>query len=120
MDLSQEENDEILPRYFLVHFDSKQFAKTITGNPPMYSALLTNKKNGHSATGHLNPENNQQINFVLKGSENGKYEAAVVPGDRLEVKIEDNLKNEVFSMEFAVGKSDVENFSKTIIPQEIT
>jgi hypothetical protein len=68
----------------------------------------------------LNPENDNQINFVLNGASRGNGSAAVAPGDRLAVKIEDNSENEVFSMEFAVGKSDVSNFCKTIVPQEIS
>jgi hypothetical protein len=120
IDMEQESCDDILPKYFLVHFNSKQFAETISGNPPLYSAFLTNKKNGIKANGHLNPENSEQINFVLNGDTSNKSSAAVTPGDMLEVKIEDSMNNEVFSMEFAVGRTDVENFYKTIVPQEIS
>jgi MinD-like ATPase involved in chromosome partitioning or flagellar assembly/CRP-like cAMP-binding protein/Tfp pilus assembly protein PilF len=121
IDLSKvNHEEEILPRYFLVHLDSKQFAETISGDSPIYKAVITNKTNGVHALGHLNPENDNQINFVLNGASRGNGSAAVAPGDRLAVKIEDNSENEVFSMEFAVGKSDVSNFCKTIVPQEIS
>lgn len=121
IDLTQEhQEDLLLPKYFLVHLDSKQFADIIAGDESLYKALLRNKTNGLQSVGHINPENDEQINFVLNGASSGNGSAAVAPGDRLSIKIEDQQQAEVFSMEFAVGNADIKNFSKVIIPQDIS
>lgn len=121
IDLTQEhQEDLLLPKYFLVHLDSKQFADIIAGEDTLYRAYLRNKTNGLESIGHINPENDEQINFVLNGASSGNGSAAVAPGDKLAIKIEDQQQAEVFSMEFAVGNSDIKNFSKTIVPQDIS
>lgn len=121
MDPSAHEiEEEILAKYFLVHLDSKQFAEIISGEDTTYKAVVKNQTNGLIANGHINPENEEQINFVLNGASSGNGLAAVSPGDRLSIKIEDSDATEVFSMEFAIGNSDIKNFCKTIVPQDIS
>lgn len=121
IDLTAEhQEDLLLPKYFLVHLDSKQFADIISGEESLYKAYLRNKTNGLESIGHINPENDGQINFVLNGASSGNGSAAVAPGDKLSIKIEDQQQAEVFSMEFAIGNTDIQNFSKTIIPQDIS
>jgi tetratricopeptide (TPR) repeat protein len=112
--------DKILPKYFLVHLDSKKFSETIANPDGAYKAIVTNKTNGLEARGFLNPENESQINFVFKNPDSGNGEGVVKPGDRMTIKIHDNNKSEIFSMQFAVGNSDVKNFYKKIVPQEIS
>lgn len=120
IDLTEDLSESrILPKYFLVHLDSRQFAEIISSENSLYKAFLRNKNNGLESIGHINPENEDQINFVLNGASSENGFAAVAPGDRLAIKIEDENKSEVFSMEFAVGNSDISNFCKTIVPQEI-
>ena len=121
IDLTQEyQEDLLLPKYFLVHLDSKQFADIISSGQTLYHASLKNQSNGLESIGHINPENEDQINFVLNSAVAGNGSAAVSPGDRLKIRIEDQDKNEVFSMEFAVGKTDIKNFRKTIVPKDIS
>jgi CRP-like cAMP-binding protein/tetratricopeptide (TPR) repeat protein len=122
-----DEIPEICTKFFLVHLTSKHFAHIIGSDESTYKAKVTNVSNGLEAIGHLNPENDEQINFVLNGTKNGngssgngKSLAAVNSGDKLSIRIEDGNAEEVFSMEFAVGNSDLKNFCKTIIPQDIS
>jgi len=118
----QHQSPEIFAKYFLVHLNSKHFAKIIGTETGSYRAVIRNNNNNLEASGHLNPENNEQINFVLKGSDVEASEdlVAVKSGDKLTIKINDGHNEEVFSMEFAVGENDVKNFCKTIIPKDIS
>ncbi|GAB4279846.1 MAG: hypothetical protein Kow0029_23970 [Candidatus Rifleibacteriota bacterium] len=123
IDLTQKSNGSnelLLPKYFLVHLDSKHFADIIADEQSAYRAYLRNTANGLEATGHINPENEEQINFVLNGAATGNGSAAVKPGDRLEIKIEDQANKEIFSMEFSVGNSDIKNLYKTVLPSQIS
>ncbi|MGM0601129.1 MAG: AAA family ATPase, partial [Candidatus Rifleibacteriota bacterium] len=121
IELSAEHDlDKILPKYFLVHLDSKQFAETISNAEGVYKAIIKNQTNGLEAEGHINPENEDQINFVFKAPDSTNGDGVVKPGDRMTIKIHDNDKSEVFSMQFAVGNSDIKNFYKKIVPQEIS
>lgn len=120
--MQQPQSPEIFAKYFLVHLNSKHFAKIIGTENGSYQAIIRNNNNNLEARGHLNPENCEQINFVLKGSDVTASEdlVAVKSGDRLTIKINDGGNQEVFSMEFAVGESDVQSFCKTIIPKDIS
>ncbi|MFZ5951998.1 MAG: cyclic nucleotide-binding domain-containing protein [Candidatus Rifleibacteriota bacterium] len=63
IDLTQEfQEDQLLPKYFLVHLDSKQFADIISGEDTLYRAYLKNQANGLETVGHINPENQSQYN----------------------------------------------------------
>ncbi len=122
---AQATEDVVFSKYFLIHLTSKQFAEIISTENSMYKAFLKNLSNGLEAQGYLNPENDEQINFVLNGSNGSKGDsslekAAVKSGDKLEINIQDADKQDVFSMEFAIGNSDVKNFCKTIIPKDIS
>ncbi len=121
LDLELNHSDEDLDtmtKYFLVHLSSKQMADLV-GNGSSYRAILQNASNGLEAVGHLNPENEEQINFVLNASHRAAEGIpAVKPGDKLSIKVQDSKNTSVFAMEFAVGKSDVQNFCKTIIPKD--
>ncbi|MEW6712251.1 MAG: cyclic nucleotide-binding domain-containing protein, partial [Candidatus Riflebacteria bacterium] len=53
IDLSEEsQQDQLLPKYFLVHLDSKQFADIISGEDTLYHAYLKNQANGLETVGH--------------------------------------------------------------------
>ncbi|MDD3148064.1 MAG: tetratricopeptide repeat protein, partial [Candidatus Riflebacteria bacterium] len=121
LDLNRSDEDlEMLTRFFLVHLSSKQMADLI-GTGSSYRAMLKNVSNGLEAVGHLNPENDEQINFVLNATKYAEEGVpAVKPGDKLTIKVQDNKSEDVFAMEFAVGKVDVQNFCKTIVPKDIT
>jgi len=113
-----DEDLEALTKYFLVHLTSKQMADLVSGAGSC-RAVLKNVSNGLEAVGHLNPENEAQINFVLNASNKASEGVpAVKPGDRLSIKIHDAKNEDVFAMEFAVGKSDVQNFCKIIVPKD--
>ncbi|HNX74642.1 MAG TPA: cyclic nucleotide-binding domain-containing protein [Candidatus Rifleibacterium sp.] len=110
---------ETLTRFFLVHLCSKQLAETICASSSMRATLI-NSANGLEAEGFLNPENNEQINFVLNSLKlSAEGIPAVKPGDKLSIKVSDGKAADVFAMEFAVGKTDVQNFCKVVIPQNI-
>ena len=121
-DLSHETDGlvEHLTKYFLVHLESKKFAGLLaTNGSGGYKAILKNESNGLEAMGYLNPENDEQINFVLNASaRSSEGIAAVSPGDKLSIKVLDSKKSPTFSMDFTIAKSDVLNFYKTIAPQE--
>jgi len=113
-----DEDLETMTKYFLVHLSSKQMADLV-GTGSSYRAILQNASNGLEAVGHLNPENEEQISFVLNASHKAADGvAAVKPGDKLSIKVQDGKNTSVFAMEFAVGKSDVQNFCKTIVPKD--
>ena len=113
-----DEDIEKMTKYLLVHLSSKQMADLV-GTGSSYRAILQNASNGLEAVGHLNPENEEQISFVLNASHKADDGvAAVKPGDKLSIKVQDSKNTCVFAMEFAVGKSDVKNFCKTIVPKD--
>jgi tetratricopeptide (TPR) repeat protein len=119
LDSSAESAEEVLlPKYFLIHLESKKLAQIIGGPDNPCKAILKNQNNGLEATGYVSPENDEQINFVLNGATNGKSIAAVNPGDKLSIKVSNGNKRDIFSMDFSVGASDIQNFFKTIVPQE--
>lgn len=121
-DLNQETDGliEQLTKYFLIRLDSKKLADLLSnGSASDYKAYLKNENNGLEATGYLNPENDCQINFVLNAS-NKPGTAAVNSGDRLNIKIVDAKKTVAFTTDFAIAKSDVLNFYKTVTAQEST
>ncbi|MBU1107167.1 MAG: tetratricopeptide repeat protein, partial [Candidatus Riflebacteria bacterium] len=121
-DLSHESDGMVahLTKYFLVHLESKKFAGLLSTNGSAgHKAVLKNETNGLEAMGYLNPENDGQINFVLNASDRSSEGiAAVSPGDKLSIKVMDSKKTQAFSMDFSIGKADVLNFYKTIVPQE--
>ncbi len=111
---------ETMTRFFLVHLTSKQMANLI-GKGSSFRAILKNASNGLESDGFINPENDEQINFVLNSLKLASDGIpAVKPGDRLSIKVFDGKNEDVFAMEFAIGKTDVQNFCKTIVPQEIS
>ncbi|NCB40385.1 MAG: tetratricopeptide repeat protein, partial [Erysipelotrichia bacterium] len=108
-----------ITKYFLVHLSSKQLTDLISDTSSGCKAVLKNSANGLEAIGHINPENAEQINFVLNAAtKSGDGIAAASPGDQMSIDIRDAKNDSVFSMEFAIGKSDIQNFCKTIIPQK--
>lgn len=117
---SQIHSPELFAKYFLVHLSSKHLAKTLNNNKEVYKAVMKNLSNNLETSGHINPENDEQINFVLNGSAVQGTEdlIAVKPGDLLSIKIQDLGKEEIFSIEFAVGETDVKNFCKTVVPKD--
>lgn len=110
-----------MAKFFLVHLSSKQMADIISPSNSSFRAILKNVSNGLEAAGHINPENEEQINFVLNASHTAADGIpAVKPGDKLAIKVQDGKNEDVFAMEFAVGKTDVQNFCKTIVPKDIS
>lgn len=109
---------ELFAKYFLVHLASKHFAKLFNATQSNYKATIKNSSNDLEASGHLNPENEEEINFVLNGSsvQGSEDLVAVKPGDLLSISIQDVENKEILAMEFAVGETDVKNFCKTVIP----
>lgn len=98
-------------KYFFVNFISENLAGAISGATPEYQATLFNPSSGATCPGNPNPDKPAEINFVLM-SQDGQD--VVKAGDTLQLRIIDRDKNELFSMDFAVSRESIEQYTQTI------